>query len=352
MSELKPNESVLFFPSVGHLVDGGETWRIAVSGVVLRPGRVGLRKRFLLRLLRRALKMPPGAIETDLFRRRISGFLVGTKGKRQVSVRIGGQNYALQKSSKRNGQFAGVLHVDRREVARLQRSHGHSDGWLAFELARPDGRPVYGRAHLIGETGVTVVSDIDDTMKHTGTTSHRALLASTFLREFEPIDGMPDLYRRWAEQGVAFHYVSSSPWQLYHSLAELCGDDGFPPGTFHLRAFRLRDDMLLRMLMMRRRGKRKTIKHILRAFPGRRFVLVGDTAERDPELYGALARRFPDRVAAIYLRNVRERRSKPERLHKALRGVPPDVWQVFDRADELPEQLPTGQSALDPAVGT
>ncbi len=352
MSNLKPHETVLFFPSIGHLDSGGQTWRVVVSGVVLRPGHVNLRKRILLRLLRRALKVPRNALETDLFRRRISGFLLGTQGKRRVAVRVGQRVHTIKKKSRRNGQFSGVLHVDAGDAEQIQQTLGHGDGWLHFELAGSQGPPAIGRAQLIGETGVSVVSDIDDTMKHTGTTNQRTLLVNTFLRKFEPIDGMTELYRGWAEQGAAFHYVSSSPWQLYHNLAELCGDEGFPEGTFHLRAFRLRDDMLLRMLLMRRRGKGKVIKHILRSFPGRQFVLVGDTAERDPELYGALARKFPDRVAAIYLRSAPRRRTKPNRLGKAFRGVSPDLWRVFDRADELPEQILAGQSALDPAVGS
>ena len=91
------------------------------------------------------------------------------------------------------------------------------------------------------------------------------------------------MYRDWADRGAMFHYVSASPWQLYHCLSELVHESGFPPGTFHLRAVRLRDPSILRLFLARRRAKRKVIRSILRMFPDRRFVLVGDSGEKDPE---------------------------------------------------------------------
>jgi phosphatidate phosphatase APP1 len=39
-------------------------------------------------------------------------------------------------------------------------------------------------------------------------------------------------------------------------------------------------------------------------FPERRFVLVGDSGEKDPEVYSKLAARFPERVVAILIREV------------------------------------------------
>jgi phosphatidate phosphatase APP1 len=60
---------------------------------------------------------------------------------------------------------------------------------------------------------------------------------------------MADLYQRWAEQSnVVFHYVSGSPWQLYPSLSDFVLRAGFPPGIFHLRQFRLKDESAVEFL--------------------------------------------------------------------------------------------------------
>ena len=76
----------------------------------------------------------------------------------------------------------------------------------------------------------------------------------------------PVCIKNWAKQDAAFHYVSSSPWQLYASLAEMCESEGFPCGSFHLRSFRLRDHMLRRLLLIRRHGKATVIKKLLKRF--------------------------------------------------------------------------------------
>ena len=62
--------------------------------------------------------------------------------------------------------------------------------------------------------GVSVISDIDDTVKISNVLSKRLLLKHTFYSYFKPVDGMSELYQKWSEQQCQFHYVSASPWQL------------------------------------------------------------------------------------------------------------------------------------------
>jgi phosphatidate phosphatase APP1 len=197
-----------------------------------------------------------------------------------------------------------------------------------------------GRALLMAPTGVSVISDVDDTIKHTEVTCRQSLLRNTFLREFLPISGMAEMYQDWAAQGAAFHYVSSSPWQLFAPLAEMCETCGFPEGTFHLRNFRLRDHMLRRLFLVRRPVKGVIIKHLIRTFPQRKFVLVGDSGERDPEIYGAMARRFPEQVAGVFIRELAERPMDTRRTLKAFRHVSPRVWALFHHPDQIANRLP------------
>jgi phosphatidate phosphatase APP1 len=196
------------------------------------------------------------------------------------------------------------------------------------------GAPARGAVLLVEPEGVSVISDIDDTLKHTGVGCRRTLLANTFLRPFESIPGMAERFRRWAAAGAVFHYVSASPWQLYEHLARHLAEEGFPPGSFHLRAFRLRDHLLRRLWLVRRSGKWRMLCQLLAMFPRRQFVLVGDSGERDPELYGALARRFPQQVISIWIRQL-ERLPDLRRYTRAFRGVPEGCWHLFRSAEEL-----------------
>ena len=150
----------------------------------------------------------------------------------------------------------------------------------------------------------------------TQATCKREMLANTFLRPFEVIEGMSDLYQDWKQQGCEFHYVSSSPWQLYRPLADLCAATQFPAGSMHLRYFRVRDQMFKRFRLVRRNSKVGIIAGILKNLPDRRFILVGDSGEKDPEIYRFLACRFPDRIAAILIRNLHSHPMSEKRLEK------------------------------------
>ena len=330
---------VVFYPSFGYLDDDGRTWNVIIRGSVFRPISDDYRKKLLVRLLRRLMKAEDHDLESDIFRERIGAFLVAGQRGRRIAIRVGSRIHFLHKKSKRNGQFSGKLRISLEEARRLEQSGHLRGGWLHFHVVTRYGdiHDLAGRAQLLAPQGTSVISDIDDTIKHTQITRRRALLTNTFLREFAPVPGMRDLYQGWAEQGAAFHYVSSSPWQLYDPLAELCRSESFPDGTFHLRMVRFRDPTVLRLFITRRLGKRRVIRSIMRAFPRRRFILVGDSGEKDPEIYGSIARKCNGQVARILIRNLHDRKVHESRCNMAFRQLPTQTWKIFQDAAELAE---------------
>jgi len=68
--------------------------------------------------------------------------------------------------------------------------------------------------YVLARDGISIISDIDDTVKISNVLSKRSLLKHTFYSYFKPVEGMSDLYQKWSEQNCQFHYVSASPWQL------------------------------------------------------------------------------------------------------------------------------------------
>lgn len=352
-TDLEASDQVVVYPTIGHLVDNGATWRIDISGTVYQAGSESRRTRMLLNLLQRAAKVQPTAAEQELFESRIRKFIAPTERGKQVALRVGDRVYQLQQRTKRNGRFAGTVKLSAHELDELRASGDLCGGVLKLHVLSRDGSEskFFVHAHLLHDEGVSVVSDIDDTIKVTNVHSRRLLLERTFLREFESIDGMSTLYRQWAEQGAAFHYVSSSPWQLYTPLAEMCDASHFPWGSFHLRSFRLRDHMLRRWLLIRRKGKAKVIHSLLKTYPRRRFIFVGDSGEADAEMYGRLARKCPRQVAAIYIRLLDVRPLHEERAAKAFRGLPESGIRLFHSPDELPTDLTRIASADSLLVG-
>jgi len=336
-SKLERQDRVVLYPTFGHLSADGKRWHVGVSGVVFGPGRVSLRRRMLLRVLQRLMQVPASALHSKRFRDRISLFLVDTERGKQVAVRVGDQKQMLQRPSKRNGHFRGSLQLSSRELAAIT-SQPSPNHWVPVDVIHDrevTQQPMSGQAQLIGQTGLSVISDIDDTIKHSQVGDRQSLLRNTFLNPFEAIPGMPEVYRAWAERGAAFHYVSSSPWQLYQALQELMEVAGFPPGSFHLRNIRLRDPSILRLLFARRSGKGRVIRSIVKMFPHREFILVGDSGERDPETYGQVARAFPGQIRRILIRQVEGRSLSEDRIKKAFRQLSPDTWATFREPQEL-----------------
>lgn len=150
------------------------------------------------------------------------------------------------------------------------------------------------------EASFGIISDIDDTILQTGVQRlghmiRQTLTGSALTRT--PFPGAPALYRDLAAERHPVFYVSSSPWNLHAFLLAFLRHHGFPVGP-----------VLLRDLLGTTAGRElKTgrIREILELHPGLPFVLVGDSGERDPEIYAEIVRTFPGRILAVYIREVR-----------------------------------------------
>jgi phosphatidate phosphatase APP1 len=193
--------------------------------------------------------------------------------------------------------------------------------------------------HFIGPKGWSVISDIDDTIKISHVHDRRALVHATFCEPFLAVPGMASVYQAWASAGSQFHYVSASPWQLYPSLDEFLGTNRFPEGTFHMKTVRLKDSSVWDMFGPQNRYKSAEISALLKRAPERRFLLVGDSGEQDPEIYGELARQRPKQIAHILIRNVTDEGSDAPRYRECFRSLPTELWTIFEDARIL-ENLP------------
>ena len=52
--------------------------------------------------------------------------------------------------------------------------------------------------------------------------------------------------------------------------------------------------------------KQKEILNILKTYPKLSFILIGDSGEKDGDIYQEIASHFPKQVKAIYLRSVKD----------------------------------------------
>lgn len=340
-SPLKADERVVLFPALGRLEEGGRVWRIAVHGWLFEPEEDSEVRAGLLAVLRASCGILPDEAEGAVFRERAKAFLVDNERGKSLSVRLGGKVRVMDETLP-NGHFTGTCELDAAEARRLMAAEGHVPRKLEVSVVTREGdrRVFAGEVHLLPPVGVSVISDIDDTIKVSEVLDRKALLANTFLRDFRPVPDMAEVYTSWRKKGAAFHYVSASPWQLYEPLEAFRTAAGFPPGTFHLKTFRWKDSTFFDLLQSPIEYKRGEIDPLLSAFPRRRFILVGDTGEKDPEVYGETARKHPSQVEKVFLRDVTGEGKGSERLSRAFEGVPRARWRVFTDPSEIAGLLP------------
>ncbi|KAG0051812.1 hypothetical protein BGZ83_003288 [Gryganskiella cystojenkinii] len=197
----------------------------------------------------------------------------------------------VQVSSRPGGHFECTLRVSHENVQAHRRQldaqgegqEGHHPRFLKLHAYHPDmTEPCHGIVNLIDPSGISVISDIDDTIKETNIAAGaRIILRNTFLKDMQDVPGMAHVYKQWWKQGASIHYVSNSPWQLIPSLLEFFHSYKFPPGSAHLR---LHDSVLKTYFMTPGENKRRAIQEILTDFPERKFILVGDSGEIDMEI--------------------------------------------------------------------
>jgi len=154
-----------------------------------------------------------------------------------------------------------------------------------------------------------VVSDLDDTVLQSKVTSvlrAARLLLLENARTRLPFPGVAAFYRalanvssvKEAAENPVF-YVSSNAWNMYDVVADFLDHQGIPRGPVLLKDWDLGRNPL-------RNADHKTrhIHEILDTYPALPFILVGDSAQEDPEIYSEVVRAYPGRVLAIYIRDV------------------------------------------------
>lgn len=331
-AQIKSDEEILFFPTHARLSDDGTEWLVPIHGWVFEPEKNSILRRFAFSELRQRLELDPAAATTRNFEYRAGWLVVDNERDKPISVRIGEETLLIGVSGE-DGHVEETVRISVETARRLA-----PEGRLEYRavLDQSDRREFKGVAQLVPPQGLTVISDIDDTIKVSEVTDHIKLVRNTLFNDFAAVEGMAGRYRQWAEQGALFCFVSGSPWQLYVPLREFLDSAGFPEAAWRLRPFRVKDASARKFLEDPYDYKLGVIEPILAELPQRRFVLVGDSGEKDPEVYGELARRHPDQVQAIHIRDVTGEPREAERYGEAFREVAGDKWRLFREAEELP----------------
>ena len=184
---LKPDESVLIFPTVGWQKTNG--WEIEVHGLVFEPHA----HKLLTRVLRRSLGIDEEELEagerTNYLRNERRYFLVDNERHKQVTIRFGaGPNSLLLRLQR---AFPCPIFSPLRFPWSLRHrgSHQQRIAGSRDSVAEPKVHPFHGEILLVPSNGISVISDIDDTIKISKVTDRHELVRNTFLRPFQACPG-------------------------------------------------------------------------------------------------------------------------------------------------------------------
>jgi len=230
--------------------------------------------------------------------------------------------------------------------------------------------PAQVELRLIGPTGYSIISDIDDTIRWSGVLDYMTLFRSTFVNDFIPVSGMPETYQRLNAElsllattdhndttttspstsqanNVAFHYLSASPTGFLNPIMDFFVRNAFPPGMLHLSEAMVNTITGIKEATQLVEYKLTTAHKILTDFPKRNWIFIGDSGQSDPNIYGVLyhdyVSRHPEHLPpCIFIRAVSgvnaqlERiRNDPARFLWDLRGVPANRWVVFTNPSDI-----------------
>lgn len=331
-SDIKSDEHVTFFHTTGWLDADSAYWHLPIHAWIYEPEDSVVRIGAFAMVLESqyGLKTTPDTEEN--FKHRTNLLIADNERGKKLVIRLAGQDFTLPESEE-NGHIAGTLRLPAERVNAIANHQGYIHFFAVTQAG--DERRFEGDIRLISRSGISLISDIDDTIKISNVTDHKQLFANTFFKDFKAVPGMPGLYQQLADHNVAIHFVSSSPWQLYRPLQEFARDAGFPWATMNLKAVRFRDKTLLNLFKKGTDTKPAQIEPILQHYPHRQFILIGDSGEEDPEVYGDIARRYPSQICRVLIRNIDGSVADNDRYKIAFENVAQSKWQLFNDPGQI-----------------
>ncbi|PQE16228.1 Actin patch 1 protein [Rutstroemia sp. NJR-2017a WRK4] len=209
------------------------------------------------------------------------------------------------------------------ETSALQRLNVYTDGTLTGNAT----------SYLVPESGLTIISDIDDILRVTKIYEPKEGLLNSFARAFTPWMNMPDIYANWSRSipNFHFHYLTTTPEQVTRNYMEFIYET-YPGGSFDTRPLNFSDVSATLSI------RKFLLTKIFETFPNRKFILVADTSNSDVmKDYPEMATDFPGQVQCIFLRNTSSTDSGDKFPYdtSGFKGLNQSQYMFFNVPDDL-----------------
>jgi phosphatidate phosphatase APP1 len=328
-------QQVVFFPSPALASDSGDG-RVLVQGRIFEPATDSLRRTAFISVAASAMGIDPRNLEQSaLFRERVGAFISDSEGRKSITVNLGDRLVETPPTDPA-GFFSMEVALSRGEMDRAA-----ANGRIEFEsvpLASGNQVRYKGQDVVVPADGITVITDIDDTIKITDMRDPHQKLANTLYRPFKAVPGMSDLFQEWKRRrggALHFHVVSAGPWQLQPLLSQFFESQRFPDFTWDMRSVDVTEpQVLLRELHPDPYPfKVAAIGAWMRRFPRQHVILLGDSGEKDPEVFARMLTQFPAQIDAVCIRDVSQEPRNADRYVRLFGAN--DKVRVFRQPSEL-----------------
>lgn len=181
-----------------------------------------------------------------------------------------------------------------------------------------------------------IISDVDDTIIKSHATDTLDKITTILTKDATsriPFEGVKNLYDQLVgEKKRPLFFVSGSAYNLYDLLVNFCEHQKICKAPFLLRDLGTSPDKWFKEGT--ERYKLKYIEALFEFYPHLNFILIGDSGQKDPEIYQEVAEKYEGRVKAIYIRHVEDEKRKRE-LEKIKEQLKIDFLIMEDSKDAL-----------------
>jgi hypothetical protein len=185
-------EEMMLFPNIGFQRKDGQ-WRLNVHGWRFQSSR---RNKFLgessssvgERLARLFASSEQIVYYNDTFRRdRLKPFMVADKKNEEILIMIGTKHNHTTNTDN-EGQFRTSIIIPNGDVQELKKTL-NNDQVITYTAVGDNFDSSEGKIHLLDWRGLSIVSDIDDTIKISEVIDKIRLVANTFIHGFRVVEG-------------------------------------------------------------------------------------------------------------------------------------------------------------------
>jgi phosphatidate phosphatase APP1 len=164
------------------------------------------------------------------------------------------------------------------------------------------------RAYILSDQKqIGIISDFDDTVIISNVTNKIKLAYELLLKNYKQREAVQGMAKRYKEiladsPDKPLFFITGSPKQFNHAIHSFLDYHHFPKRTLITK--KIHGDNAY-SLFKQQHYKSEQIETLLKLYPQIEWILFGDSGEHDREIYLDIAAKYPDKIKAIYIRDVK-----------------------------------------------